>query len=318
MENNKFHKVPEKIPGESGVWWHENNPGPLKKLPFLSQFGSMKFSKVRLDENMKPHLNDGIEIHFIESGKYDWSIEGEFVELFPDDLSITAPWHWNGSPSGKMDMGVINWLIIKPSMYSLDQPLDFGNWTGISKQYQTKLGELIAAEKGLILRKKKLFKKHITSLREELTLQNEGYEIVVRNIIENLLIDLYRHLVNRKQKIVEEDCFISKLSKLVMTDLSNKWVVEDIASSFGMGKTKFTEEVRRLTGYPPSSFIINLKIDKAKQLIESGEEHCLSDIAYICGFSSLQHFTSTFRQRTGITPGKYLTHYQKSHPQAIH
>ncbi|KEO74305.1 helix-turn-helix domain-containing protein [Anditalea andensis] len=305
MKENKLYPTIDNSPGESGVWWHEQNLGPLENLPFLTQFGSMKFSKVRLDENMRPHLNDGIEIHFIESGKYDWRIEEKNVELFPDDLSITAPWHWNGSPSGKMDMGQINWLIIKPHEYAPDQPLNFGNWTSISEQYQIKLGKLIAAENGIILRKAKLFKKHILALKEELLLQAPGYELVVRNIIENLLIDLYRHLSTRKKKIGQEDCFISKLTEMINDDLTEKWIVEDLAYSFGMGKTKFTDEVKRLTGYPPSSFIIHLKIERAKQLLTSAEELGLSDIAYQCGFSSLQHFTSAFRQRTGTTPSKY-------------
>ena len=58
----------------------------------------MRFTKVQMDENMKPHLNDGIEIHYVTSGKYDWVVERNNIELLPDDLSITAPWHWNGSP----------------------------------------------------------------------------------------------------------------------------------------------------------------------------------------------------------------------------
>jgi len=297
-------------PGESGIWWHEENPGPLKELPFINQFGSMKFSKVRMDENMRPHLNDGIEIHFIESGRYDWVIEDRSIELLPDDLSITAPWHWNGSPAGKMDMGQINWLIIKPREFTTKKPLNLGPWSKLSPDFQLQLGELIAAETGLVLKKAKTFKKYFTELRNELADQNEGYEIIVTNIIENLLIDLYRYLSDRKQKNDEDDHFISNLTNMVLEDLTKKWIVEDMASYFGMGKTKFTDEVKRLTGYPPNSFIINLKIDKAKELILNGKGLELSDIAYNCGFSSLQHFTTTFSHRTGITPGKYLNKHK--------
>ncbi|GAB3648492.1 hypothetical protein GCM10028791_12360 [Echinicola sediminis] len=293
--------------GESGIWWHEENPGPLKGLSCINQFGSMKFSKVRMDENMRPHLNDGIEIHFIESGRYDWVIEERSVELLPDDLSITAPWHWNGSPAGKMDMGQINWLIIKPQNFSPKNPLTLGEWSKLSADFQRQLGEFIAAESGLILKKAKIFKKYFSELKKELSEQNEGFEIVVTNIIENLLIDLYRHLSDRKQKINEDDHFIGKLTDMVLKDLTKKWIVEDMASHFGMGKTKFTDEVKRLTGFPPNSFIINLKIDRAKELILGKENLELSDIAYNCGFSSLQHFTTTFSHRTGITPGKYAS-----------
>ena len=297
--------------GESGMWYHEENPGPIASLPFINQFGSMKFSKVRMDENMRPHLNDGIEIHFIESGKYDWVIENRSVELLPDDLSITAPWHWNGSPAGKMDMGQINWLIIKPEAFSPGAPLQLGNWSKLSSGFQEELGNMIAAEKGMVLKKARVFKKYFAELKDELLHQREGYERIIANLIENLLIELYRDLKHRKLKIDEDDHFIEQLTSMVQHDLTKKWIVDDMASHFGMGKTKFTDEVKRLTGYPPNSFIINLKIEKAKAQILDPKGMDLSDIAYHCGFSSLQHFTTTFSHRTGITPGKYQSQSKK-------
>jgi AraC-like DNA-binding protein len=128
---------------------------------------------------------------------------------------------------------------------------------------------------------------------------------MVGNIIENLFIDLHRYLSFRKQKINEEDNFTERLTQIVLNDLNKKWIIDDLAYIFGMGKTKFTYEVKNLTGYPPNSFIINLKIQKAIDLIENNDQMSMSDIAFACGFSSLQHFTSTFSQRIGISPGKY-------------
>ncbi|WP_157492890.1 helix-turn-helix domain-containing protein [Echinicola pacifica] len=301
----------KKKQGESGFWWHEEDPGPIRELPFIKQFGSMKFSKVRMDENMRPHLNDGIEIHYIESGKYDWVIEGRSIELLPDDLSITAPWHWNGSPAGKMEMGHINWLILKPEAYQQDTPLSLGPWCRIPVKYQEQLGKLIASEKGLVLKKAKSYKNYFADLQRELSCGLDGYEIKVCNILENLLMDLYRDLAYRKTKSQEDDLFIGHLTEMVFEDLTRKWIVDEMAADFGMGKTKFTEEVKRLTGYPPNSFIINLKIRKAKEMILSSVAYDLADIAFTCGFSSLQHFTTTFSQRTGISPGRFQSQARK-------
>ncbi|WP_114748800.1 helix-turn-helix domain-containing protein [Pleomorphovibrio marinus] len=291
--------------GESGIWWHEDNKGPLEKIPFFKQFGSMKFSKVRMDENMRPHLNDGIEIHFIESGKYDWVIEDKSVEMLPDDLSVTAPWHWNGSPAGKMDMGQINWIILKPEKFSQSEPLDLGLWTSLTYTFQMRLGEMIAHEKGIVIRKAKAFQKYFDGIRHELLAQRPCYDIIVVNLLENLLIELHRHLSSRQLKMNEDGSFIKTLEEMVFEDLTEKWPVETLAEKFGMGKTKFTEKVKRLTGYPPNSYIINLKIEKAKDLLREDPSCNLSEVAYHCGFSSLQHFTTTFSQRTGATPGRF-------------
>jgi len=290
-----------------GIWWHKDNPGPLENLPFIIQFGSMKFSKVQLDETMRQHFNDGIEIHFVNSGKYKWVVDDREVELLPDNLCVTAPWQLNGSPTGKMDIGQINWIVIKPKKYTKNSPLDLGSWTKLSSKLQESLGAMIADDDNLVIEKAKLFKKYFVELENELLNQEPGFEIMVRNIIENFFIDLHRNLSFRKQKIYEENNFIDNLTQLVMKDLNKKWIIDDLAYKFGMGKTKFTYEVKNLTGYPPNSFIINLKIEKAIDMIMK-DESSMSDIAYACGFSSLQHFTSTFSQRIGISPGKYKTH----------
>ncbi|MEL0456027.1 AraC family transcriptional regulator [Flavobacteriaceae bacterium SZ-1-7] len=289
------------------IWWHKDDPGPLKNLPFIVQFGSMKFSKVRLDETMRPHLNDGIEIHFVNSGKYKWVVDDKEVELLPDNLCITAPWQLNGSPTGKMDIGQINWMVIKPKNYGKKTPLSLGPWTKLDQKFQESLGLMIADDNNLVIEKAKIFKKYFVELEKELINQDEGFEIMVGNIIENFFIELHRNLSFRKQKIHEETNFIDNLTQLVLEDLNKKWIIDDLAYRFGMGKTKFTYEVKNLTGYPPNSFIINLKIEKAIDMIMKDETN-MSDIAYACGFSSLQHFTSTFSQRIGVSPGKYKNH----------
>lgn len=305
MDDLNSNNLPKSSAGNSGVWWHENNQGPLTNLPFIKQFGSMRFTKVQMDENMRPHLNDGIEIHFVSSGKYDWVVEGNQIELLPGNLSVTAPWHLNGSPNGKMDIGYIDWIILKPTQFDQENKLNLGNWTKLSEQTQENLGNLIANNKNVVLEKAKNFEKYFIEIRKELTNQEEGFEIVVGNILENLLIDLYRHLSTRCLKKVDETNFIDKFTKIITDDITKKWNIDDLSHQFGMGKTKFTYEVKKLTGYPPNSYIINLKIEKAIVLILNPKNKSMSDIAYSCGFSSIQHFTSSFLQRTGTTPGRY-------------
>lgn len=305
MDNSNSNSVTKNSAGNSGVWWHENNQGPLANLPFIKQFGSMRFTKVQMDENMRPHLNDGIEIHFVTSGKYDWVVDGNQIELLPGNLSVTAPWHWNGSPNGKMDIGYINWIILKPLEYNQKKKLNLGNWTKLSKSIQENLGNLIADKSNAVLEKAKNFEKYFNDIRKELADQEEGFEIMVGNIVENLLIDLYRQLSSRGLKTEEESHFIDKFTKIISEDISKKWNIDDLANRFGMGKTKFTYEVKKITGYPPNSYIINLKIEKAIEMILDPKNKSMSDIAYSCGFSSLQHFTTSFLQRTGTTPGKY-------------
>ncbi len=163
---------------------------------------------------------------------------------------------------------------------------------------------MMTSENVIVIEKAKVFKKYFVELEKELSNQDKGFKTMVGNIIENLFIELHRHLSLREQQISIEDNFIEKLTQVVTQDLNKKWIIEDLATEFGMGKTKFTYEVKKLTGYPPNSFIINLKIEKAIEMIKS-DNFSLSDIAFACGFSSVQHFSATFSQRIGTSPGNY-------------
>ena len=77
-----------------------------------------------------------------------------------------------------------------------------------------------------------------------------------------------------------------------------------MSSYFGMGSTSFNDKVKKLTGYTPQSFLIDLKIEQSKkQLLATNR--LLTDIALDTGFYSSQHFTATFLKRVGMTPSAF-------------
>ena len=133
------HHIKPTVEGQ-GNWWHPGDRGPLNNIPYILQFGSMKFYKVRMDYTMYPHTHPGIGIRFIHSGRYLWEVEGQKMELFPDDISIINPWQHYGSPYGKTDIGEYSWMVIKPLSYTSTSPLNLGSWSQLPQQLQEKLG----------------------------------------------------------------------------------------------------------------------------------------------------------------------------------
>lgn len=59
----------------------------------------------------------------------------------------------------------------------------------------------------------------------------------------------------------------------------------------------------------PKQFIINLRIQRAKQLLCEGNQKIWA-ISEACGFASAYHFCRLFKQHTGITPGEYRKNNQ--------
>jgi AraC-like DNA-binding protein len=60
---------------------------------------------------------------------------------------------------------------------------------------------------------------------------------------------------------------------------------------------------RKQVGMPPYAYLENLRIHHAQRLIAAG--HPLVEIAFMTGFTSQSHFTTSFKRYLGVTPGYY-------------
>lgn len=58
------------------------------------------------------------------------------------------------------------------------------------------------------------------------------------------------------------------------------------------------------TGTNIERFLITQKVERAKELLQNGEQR-IADIAFDLGYSSVPHFTNQFRTVTGQTPAQF-------------
>ncbi len=61
---------------------------------------------------------------------------------------------------------------------------------------------------------------------------------------------------------------------------------------------------RKTVGLPPHEYLINLRIERAKQLLAQGR--ALAEVAYETGFCDQSHFNWHFKRILGLPPGQYL------------
>ena len=61
---------------------------------------------------------------------------------------------------------------------------------------------------------------------------------------------------------------------------------------------------KRETGKPYTQYITELRIDRAKSLLLSGDMS-ISDISNALGFNDYFYFLKTFKRVTGVTPKQY-------------
>ena len=99
--------------------------------------------------------------------------------------------------------------------------------------------------------------------------------------------------------------FISKVIQNVESNLANPdFRMEDLSDSIGMGRTMFYRKIKSLLGVSPIDFVKDMRIKRSVQLLDSGE-YTVSEIAYMCGFSSPQYFSRVFKTTMNCTPTEY-------------
>lgn len=97
---------------------------------------------------------------------------------------------------------------------------------------------------------------------------------------------------------------VTRAIDFMQANLSSKLTLQKIADATGVGTTTLCREFRHELGVAPHQLITDLRLRRARQLLNQPRAS-LPDVAAQCGFSSQQHMTITFREHLGLTPGAY-------------
>jgi len=103
----------------------------------------------------------------------------------------------------------------------------------------------------------------------------------------------------------QDNAFMSTLYKLMESELSNSELnITQLTEALKISRTKFYYKVKGLTGENPNVFFKTYKLNRAVELILDGN-HNTSEIADMTGFSTLSHFSASFKKQFGVSPSKY-------------
>jgi AraC-like DNA-binding protein len=80
--------------------------------------------------------------------------------------------------------------------------------------------------------------------------------------------------------------------------------LHEISRAVHLSPFHFHRRFTELLGITPKHFLLDCQIEWAKQMLVEGRKD-LSDVAAACGFAHQSHFTSRFKQATGLTPTRW-------------
>ncbi len=100
-----------------------------------------------------------------------------------------------------------------------------------------------------------------------------------------------------KDKISEVISHIKMVPNLNIT-------VSECADFCKMSKVHFSRIFKQITGMPPVQFVLKIRIDRAKELLDFTDKS-IAEIAEASGFPDQNYFARTFKKITGMSPTQY-------------
>lgn len=105
--------------------------------------------------------------------------------------------------------------------------------------------------------------------------------------------------------LVLEDAFLQKIRDVVEAHLSETdFEMPQLERAMGMSRSQVFRKVKALTGASPSVLIRNIRLHKAKALLQD-HSHTIAEIAYEVGFSTPAYFSTMFLEAFGKTPSEW-------------
>jgi AraC-like DNA-binding protein len=96
--------------------------------------------------------------------------------------------------------------------------------------------------------------------------------------------------------------FIQKVLHYINENISDSQMsVELLSSKIFLSRSQLYRKIKTLTGVSANEFVRNVRLEKAKQLIEQGNSN-INEISYKVGFTSPSYFTKCYKIKYGHLP----------------
>ncbi len=236
---------------------------------------------------IRPIGRPDYQVLYIASGKAIFHINNEIREVSAGNMVIYHPHDFQQYTYYLEDKPEIYWLhftgkeaasLIKEVGFSKDPIL----YTGISAKYQD------------------LF----LSIIKELQLPRPCFEELSSLYIKQLFLTLKRLKEEggyKKTEIKEE---MEQAIHYFHENFTKDIQVEEYAKKLHMSTCWFIRSFKQYAGMPPGKYITSIRINKAKELLES-TDYTVGEVGAIIGYENPLYFSRIFKKQTSLSPAEY-------------
>ncbi len=116
------------------------------------------------------------------------------------------------------------------------------------------------------------------------------------------LIKSMKEQLNRK-----EEQWLEQFHSIVNSRLSDpNFYLPDVIDDMEISRSSFYEKVKSLTKMTPNQYIQELRLTKAKHLLDEGNVKTVKEVAFAVGMKQPRYFSKLFKDRFGVLPSAYF------------
>ncbi len=142
----------------------------------------------------------------------------------------------------------------------------------------------------------------------EIYLENISTELYAEKLInlavEKLLILSARHfypLINGNDKPSDVSVKMQQVRAQMLVRYQYPWTIEELADKMNMSRSKFYSYYHDLFSTSPKAELLAMRMTQAKWYL-TNQTMTVKEIAYKCGFNSVEHFERYYKRYYGQSP----------------
>ena len=124
------------------------------------------------------------------------------------------------------------------------------------------------------------------------------------NRIGDFFISFEAYILNISTTFTLKKRLIQQAISLIHQRSNEELSLEKVARECGFSKYYFSRIFKKYTGKTFKTYLIDLRINKAKDLLLNSELP-ISQICYEIGFNDLSHFNRIFKKKVGCSPSEF-------------
>lgn len=251
------------------------------------------------------HSHDYLEIAFMMSGSGQYRIDGVIYDVSEGDVILINP--------GTMHQGLVK-DVQNPTTEFFVGASDF-SFKGLEKN------TMPLPPEGCILHttgefRQKLFKL-CASMEAENSIRWQGRYYMMKTCLMQMMLLLLKQQME-PEEIQAGWAFESVNKKYVVEQIVNyfedhyaeKISLDQIAENMYLSPFYISKIFKSETGDTPIRHLINIRLERARELLLAGFPGSISEVAEQVGYEDAYHFSKLFKKRYGIPPSQVQRGYK--------